>query len=45
MKISHFVELVALNKPKISFIWKVVIFSLIFDFTGLASTINKVSYF
>ena len=38
MKCSHFVNLISLS---ISFIWKVVIFSVILDFTGSASTINR----
>ena len=40
MKFSHFVELITEKGLRMSFIWKFVIFLVVKDFTGFASTIN-----
>ena len=40
MKISHLVELITVNKPMDVFYLEIIIFLVIHDFTGFASTIN-----
>ena len=40
MKSSHLVELITENCLRMSFIWKLVIFLVILNFTIFASTIN-----